>query len=588
MRKTESFLIKGHEAILSRMVRNVAEAIDSPRSLAVWLLFSNNEHRQLLDLECRSGNYTNADRFADDYLITSLLSKYPFLSTGIDTKAAAMDSFAVFEEQCRVTNRELSHRLHSNERVSRIIWAASEKCKKWLPVLVPQDDIPGERPLDSIFRYAQWGPGVTSAVKGSALAAYKKFQGNLEATPDLIAAGIHHLVNSIPMWSTYHASGTPDNPSSVTPNAIESVPGNAVTVVPKNAKTDRTIAVEPHLNAFLQRGVGIFLRKILKSHGTDLRSQERNQLLALRGSRDGSLATLDLKGASDTISREIVRTILPADWCNFLEVLRSPVYQRDGKWYRYHKHSSMGNGYTFELETLIFVLLAISVCNELGLSTKDVSVYGDDIIVPVEAYDLLVETLETCGFTVNSKKSFSSGLFRESCGKDYFDGINVRPFFVREKLSSVVALFRVANGLRRYCAMRLNGMGYDARFKRAWKDLFFSCPPAYRFRIPEGYGDGGFVSEWDEAAPALTVPRDGSGWRGRVIEFSARSRQKKNRCLSVASALYDLERMGWSPSSRVSSPLTSVDRTAYDLREKGDWRIRSARYTEWTGVGGWI
>jgi hypothetical protein len=99
----------------------------------------------------------------------------------------------------------------------------------------------------------------------------------------------------------------------------------------------------------------------------------------------------------------------------------------------------MGNGYTFELETLIFVLLSICACDEVGVSSKDVSVYGDDIIIPVEAYDVLKEVLETCGFTINEDKSYHEGPFRESCGEDYFRGINVRPFLVRENFHHLAA-----------------------------------------------------------------------------------------------------------------------------------------------------
>lgn len=598
MGKVIASLTSSPEAILSGLVRDVCEAVSSPRSLAVWLLFSNNEHNQLLNLEIDALWYQDAHSFADDYLVTSFLSKYPYLNTGIDTKAKSMENFHKFEAQCRDTNANLQKRLLSNERAARVIWAASEKCKRWLPVLVPDQET-DRRPLTEILQLCEWGPGVTSAVKGKALAAYKKFQGKLEATTNLIAVGAHHLVNAIPMWSTYHASGTPDNPSSVTPNSFIRVPGNTVTVVPKNAKTDRTIAVEPHVNAFIQRGVGKYLRKVLKRHGTDLRSQERNQVLARQGSLTGKLATIDLKGASDTVSRSIVREILPADWVHLLDNLRSPCYQIDGTWHTYHKHSSMGNGYTFELETLIFVLLSICACDEVGVSSKDVSVYGDDIIIPVEAYDVLKEVLETCGFTINEDKSYHEGPFRESCGEDYFRGINVRPFFVREKLSSPGALFRVANNLRRYCAMRNASLGCDARFKRAWKGLYFAVTSEYRLRIPDGIGDGGFVSEWDESASAVTAGPPGPygrTWRTKSLEFIPTTRAKSNSCLSVASTLYDLERARISASVSQSSdtdrlyldPQPGIDRTAYGLREVGSWRVRTIVVMQWPSLGGWI
>lgn len=592
-KQTESVLLSSPQEILRRLVRDVCEAVDSPRSLAVWLLFSTNEHGQLLELECNPWNYTCSQAYADDYLVTQFMSKYPGLQTGIDTKAKAMESFYQFEEQCKQTNYQLESRLHSSERVSQIFWAASEKCKRWLtPFDVPLAN--GRLPMEDVFHNLTWGPGVTSSVKGRSLAAYNKFQGKLETTADLKAAGAHYVVNSIPMWGTYHASGIPDRPSSVTPNCLTVVPGNAVATVPKNAKTDRTIAVEPHVNAFLQRGIGITIRSILKSHGFDLRSQERNQHYAKIGSKDGSLATLDLKGASDTVSRKLVQLMLPHDWYTLLNSCRSPMFRNEqGEWVRYHKFSSMGNGYTFELETLIFASLALSTCNYLGLQQPVVCVYGDDIVIPTEAVDLYEEVLETCGFTVNRKKSFSSGPFRESCGQDYFHGVNVRPFFVRQELRSLEAIYPMANNLRRYCAMRNGGLGYDRRFFRAWKGLYLSVKPSHRYRIPDGQGDGGFISELDEALQSIT--RCGSGpegavWRGRIWEWIPRRNPKVDATISVASALYEMDKQAWYPDKipRVLSPLSSLDRTAYDLRETGSWRSRTTKFYSWPYRGGWF
>jgi hypothetical protein len=163
--------------------------------------------------------------------------------------------------------------------------------------------------------------------------------------------------------------------------------------------------------------------------------------LAQIGSNDGSLATIDLSSASDTVAREVVRFLMPESWYERLDLCRSKVGELDGKWLRYEKFSSMGNGFTFELETLIFWGLAIACVRSCGLETDKVRVYGDDIIVPVDAYDFLVEVLSYCGFTTNSSKSYKSGAFRESCGKDYFNGHEVRPFFQKEYLNGVETLF---------------------------------------------------------------------------------------------------------------------------------------------------
>jgi len=200
--------------------------------------------------------------------------------------------------------------------------------------------------------------------------------------------------------------------------------------------TDRPIAIGPTVNVLLQKGIGNFIRSKLKRIGLDLRrSQTKHRELAKKASIDGSLATVDLRSASDTISWRAVIDLLPFDWFDMLDKCRSKEYCIDGNWYPYQKFSAMGNGYTFELETLIFYSLAFSVTKYLGLDTNDVSVYGDDIILPNEATPLLYRVLESFGFMINKEKSFCSGPFRESCGGDFFSGTDVRGFYVKERLS---------------------------------------------------------------------------------------------------------------------------------------------------------
>ena len=93
----------------------------------------------------------------------------------------------------------------------------------------------------------------------------------------------------------------------------------------------------------------------------------------------------------------------------------------------------MGNGFTFPLETLIFWALTASACEG---DVDSVSVYGDDIICPRERADDVIDTLTMCGFKINLEKSFVEGPFRESCGCDYYKGIDIRPFYKKEPVVS--------------------------------------------------------------------------------------------------------------------------------------------------------
>jgi len=321
--------------------------------------------------------------------------------------------------------------------------------------------------------------------------------------------------------------------------------GNEIVFVPKNAKTHRVIAIEPHVNSYLQKGFGSFIRKRLaRIAGIDLNNQEINQQLARQGSLTGSLATIDLSGASDTISTELVRYLLPKRWFHLLDSCRSKQgFLRDkDTWLYYNKFSSMGNGYTFELESLIFWALC-KACQEVVGVDGVISVYGDDIIVPSDLYDEVATVLTFAGFSLNGKKSFSSGPFRESCGKDFFNGYEVRPLFVKDRVSSVEAIYKLANGLRRYAQRKGSKTpSCDIRFKGCYDYLVNLLHPFFRgLMIPDGYGDGGLISNWDEAAP--TVPSaigryaGWDGWFYRCLRRSPVKRSMRDRNAGYTSVL---------------------------------------------------
>lgn len=224
-------------------------------------------------------------------------------------------------------------------------------------------------------------------------------------------------------------------------DTLEIVRGNRLAFVPKDRTKCRTIAIEPSCNVFLQKGIGEWMARRLRKFGINLFDQEPNFLAAWEGSITGDLATIDLSNASSTISRGVVRSLLPADWFALLDVVRSPCWQDDsGEWHPYEMFSSQGNAFTFPLETIIFY--ALSYASYSGSLIKPI-VYGDDIVIPTKAYADVTATLEEYGFTVNDKKSFSTGFFRESCGGDFIDGTNVRPIFYKKgcvKYSDVATL----------------------------------------------------------------------------------------------------------------------------------------------------
>jgi hypothetical protein len=229
-------------------------------------------------------------------------------------------------------------------------------------------------------------------------------------------------------------------------NPFKTIRGNRFTTVPKDALKDRGICVEPSVNVFLQLDVGSALKAKLRRVGWDLAYAEIiHRAMAQASSRDGTKATIDLSSASDTVAYRLVEFLLPDDWFSLLCMLRSPLTQIDGKWTHLQKFSSMGNGFTFELETLIFASLCYAVgAGDLGI---DFFVFGDDIIVPtVVAADLLA-LLSYSGFIPNERKTFVSGPFRESCGGDYFLGKPVRAYYLKKLPAGPQDWFKIVNGL---------------------------------------------------------------------------------------------------------------------------------------------
>jgi len=358
--------------------------------------------------------------------------------------------------------------------------------------------VPSFEHLDFAF-----GPGACFGIRGDT-SVYKKVTSGLECTYDM-AHVLPEFLAEFPGWIDTDKVD------------VRLVQGSELTFVPKDASVDRAICIEPLLNGMMQKGIGSHIRRRLSRYGVDLNDQSINQRLAQKA-YTSKLSTIDLSSASDTISYLLVMEILPYDWFHLLDTCRCPNYLYGGSWKQFQKFSSMGNAYTFELETLIFYALAVASCKEVGVSYStqgNLHVYGDDIIVPREAFDLLAEVLSACGFSPNRAKSFKDGAFFESCGADFFRGLPVRPVFFKERIGRrPLRVFYAINFLRRFqskleyllhagvrpqrdSAYRSVVRGLDHLHGRMVDRL----PKAYRVFGPEGFGDGHLISEFDEATP---------------------------------------------------------------------------------------
>lgn len=224
---------------------------------------------------------------------------------------------------------------------------------------------------------------------------------------------------------------------------VTCVDSNRIVFVPKNYKTFRTIACEPTASLPFQLAFDSFAKEQLRKEGCSLFDQLQNSEKARIGSLHNSFCTLDLSMASDTLAYETVRWLLPRKWFTFLDSLRAIRYRGEVGQGKYAKFSSMGNGSTFSLESLIFFAFL------RASGSRDGSVYGDDIIIEPQYLPKLLKLLEFFGFRVNHDKSYTDGPFRESCGKDWLNGELITPFYVRSLPKTPSELSHFVNGLVR-------------------------------------------------------------------------------------------------------------------------------------------
>lgn len=425
----------------------------------------------------------NPLKFRVRYLVASLFKKYPFSVPGVDKttrRDAAIEKFIAAEASCAWFNRTgYKNALAANERDPEL----------WGFLDIMQDVIGrvlGKFEYADLVTNCRFGPGASLATVGNQVTSFYKFAHLPYTVSDSARAIAHDYIEGDDRWfraiaddifpgrQKRHRFPRSRNGKQelrlCIPTRAENL--NRVGTVPKTWSIDRTIATEPLMNVMLQLGVDGWVRSRLKRWGVNLDDQSKNQLLAASGSLDEYIhlttgapidpfCTLDLQGASETVSLWLLN-LLPESWAVYLDKLRCRhgTINMGGsdRVVTYEKVSSMGNGFTFALESLIF-FAAVYAARELeairkGCPSRDiadlhteVAIYGDDIVCRRSLYPKVVAILNLLGFKINSEKSFCTGGFRESCGRDYLFGQAVRPIFIQKEITCVTDLFSVHNRL---------------------------------------------------------------------------------------------------------------------------------------------
>lgn len=385
------------------------------------------------------------DNFATKYLKEEVFSKYldDRLVPSDVRSSAAIAKFLRAEDRNRSTNL----RLFLEQALERDFgWVSFETLLRVTRALIAR--VLGPLHYPEVLNYSTFTGGASTRVRRGPAAACLKLTGEVHITDSAIK---HWLA----MASGSRLSRLP----------LRIVPSSVLFTVPKKTEIDRVACKEPEGNALLQRSVGIYIRRRLRKVGINLLDQTHNQVLAQRGWKDG-LATIDLSSASDTVSKEVVSLLLPFDWWNLLSDLRcESTVLPDGSSLELAMFSSMGNGFTFELETLIFWALAQAV-KRLSRVTGPISVYGDDIVVPCTMARRYMRVLSFFGFIPNREKTHVAGPFRESCGRHYWKGLDVTPFYFRGEIAELPDMINILNRL-----LEWDGRGWG----------FFVTEEIYRF-----------------------------------------------------------------------------------------------------------
>jgi hypothetical protein len=305
----------------------------------------------------------------------------------------------------------------------------------------------------------QWrfkhGPGAVSEKTGKHdKYTWSAWSEVLERVFPIADCGYH----SYSSWARRCCDVPTDNPSGASSRLI---------AVPKTYSGPRLIAAEPGSNMWCQQNLLSYMygrsgRTWLRGY-VSFGDQSINQQLARDASVTGETATIDLSMASDLVTPDLVGQLFRTrpELLAALRSTRTPLVsqhltRRVKETIMLKKFSTMGNATTFPVESFVFLTIALaSVFTDRRIKPTDenitafygkVSVFGDDIVIPKGSRETFVRALEMLHFKVNTGKSYWNGKFRESCGVDAYNGVNVTPVYYRQaydgtarSLSSVLA-----------------------------------------------------------------------------------------------------------------------------------------------------
>ncbi|DAD52785.1 TPA_asm: RNA-directed RNA polymerase [ssRNA phage SRR7976325_20] len=561
---------------LTKVLKRLCAQTNTPFSRQVSNLLSDGKVVDLFSLRVDPRNYETPASYYQDAVIGELLRKYADYSTDRDLKAEARALFAETERRNKASNVYLKHLRVGNGDYTlndvRMVDFLSSVRKK-------VSELMGPLPRDLIGRF---GKGSTFGDIGK----YITVPDKMSTRPTITRESRDFL--SFFTETAWFRSLCVSFPDRTDPEVVR---GNRFTSVNKEALKERGICIEAGLNVYFQLAVGSHWKDRLKrKFGYCLyTAQDRHRHMARVASLTGRWATVDLRNASDLFSYELVRAVCPSDWFELLCCLRATHTEVNGKWHKLEKFSSMGNGFTFELMTIILTAICLVLGEDVyslrGIATAygrpdvipystdgDISVFGDDIICPPAVALLLLKCLPALGLEANEKKTFLSGNFRESCGGDFFLGVDVRAYNLeRDPFEQPASIIGFANAIRRLGRQHRSGVAGFRDYSRVWMGILDALPnDIRRLRGPEHLGD-------------LVIHDSEDQWNKQ----SATRRRTPDQRTFVRGWVPVAKRLRltlWSPETQLASALYGVPSSGVTPRLNGEDVIRGYR-KRWLAVG---
>lgn len=431
----------------SCMARDFHPYLSGADAENVTELLLNGDVSSLRSYDWQQDSTDDPYTFKCRYQMSDLFKKYRFQKDLFSSDQLAEAAEMQFlDNQCRLADLDLTR---LPEYCKHVLFVAAGYCHSIL----------GNYELEEHYALCRNGRKASVGIPMRAATEAARYEAPITGSSEHIAwfSAVHLAEdNSVRDYVLDRWSRLPDDVP-----LFRNVEELALTFVPKTFKSLRSIMPNTTIGAFYSDGLGKLIAQRLRKAGYDITDlQQRHRELACSGSITGQLVTADQSLASDNITLELVKAIVPSRWFGALNYGRIQwVKTPSGLSVKTPTFCTMGIGFTFPLQTLIFLCLlkAIDMIYTHGRST--VSVYGDDLIYDKSMHPFVMRVFDRLGLKINTDKTFADGCFRESCGSDFFAGVDVRPFQPKNERGSFVnridyeaILYTYTNGLlRRWC-----------------------------------------------------------------------------------------------------------------------------------------